>query len=188
MPLKRNAEVILMTTKAIYAGSFDPLTYGHLDIIRRSLQITKQLVIGVGVNSGKNTMFTEEERIQLLNTAITHGASVDFLQSTNIKVLPFRGLLVDFAKEQGADILIRGMRSVTDFEYEMNLANVNKMLAPSIQTVLLPADPNEAMVSSSAVKEIAKFGGDVSRFVPSYVAEAIIKKFGFFKTGDEEAK
>ncbi len=175
-------------SKAIYAGSFDPLTYGHIDIIRRSLQICKQLVIGVGVNPGKNTMFTEEERIKLINVAITSGASVDFLQSTNIQVLPFRGLLVDFAKEQGVNLLIRGMRSVTDFEYEMNLANVNKMLAPSIQTVFLPADPNEAMVSSSAVKEIAKFGGDVSRFVPSYVAEAIIKKFGFFKTGDEEAK
>ena len=177
-----------MNNKAIYAGSFDPLTFGHIDLIQRSMQVCQELIIGVGVNPSKNTLFSEEERLSLLQKTITDQKYIDFLTSTNIKVLPFRGLLIDFAKEQGATILIRGMRSVTDFEYEMNLANVNKMLAPSIQTVFLPADPNLSLVSSSAAKEIAKFGGDVSKFVPSYVATAIAKKFGFFKTGDEDGK
>lgn len=175
-------------TKALYAGSFDPLTYGHIDLIQRSLKICKQLVIGIGINPSKNTMFTEEERINLLNMVVTSSEVMDFLTSTNVQVLPFRGLAVDFAKEQGATVLIRGMRTVTDFEYEMNLANINKMLAPSIQTVFLPADPNLSLVSSSAAKEIAKFGGDISKFVPSYVSNAINKKFGFYKTGDEDGK
>lgn len=168
--------------KAIYAGTFDPITFGHLDIIKRSMQFCTQLVIGIGVNSAKKTLFTDEERIKQIDMALT--AHVDFLDSTNIKVIPFQGLLVQFAKEVGAKVLVRGIRSVSDFEYEITLANANKVLAPDIETVFLPTSPELAVVSSSLVKEVAKHGGDVSKFTTKYVQENIKSKFGFVKFGE----
>ncbi len=166
-------------TKAIYAGTFDPITYGHIDMIRRSMQFCRQLVVAVGVNPSKKTMFSEEERLKMINKVIE--TEVDFLTGTNIKATSFQGLIVELARSEGASILIRGIRSVSDFEYEINLANVNKTLAPAIETVFLPTKPDLAVVSSSAVKEIAKYGSDISKFVPSYVAEEIHKKFGSTK-------
>lgn len=168
-------------TKGIYPGTFDPITNGHLDIIKRSMQFCRQLVIAIGINPAKSTMFTEEERIFQIQKTIVQ--NIEFLASTNINVIPFQGLLVDFAKEQNAQILIRGIRSVSDFEYEINLANINKTLAPSIETVFLPTSPDLAVVSSSMVKEVSKLGGDIGRFVPIHVAEAVKGKFGFLKTG-----
>lgn len=162
--------------RGIYAGTFDPLTNGHLDIILRSLQFCNELVIGIGINPNKITMFDEEERLRLLKGSLAHFA--------NIKVASFQGLLVDYAKQIDAGILIRGIRSVSDFEYEINLSNVNKVLAPSIETVFLPTSPELAIVSSSMVKQIASFGGDISKFVPKHVEEAIKSKFGFVKFGD----
>jgi len=173
-----------MNVKAVYAGSFDPITNGHLDIIKRSMRFCRQLVIGVGINPTKKTFFNEVERLDLINQMIIK--ELDFLTATNVTAGYFQGLLVDFAKSQGATLLIRGIRSVSDFEYEINLANINKTLAPGIETVFLPTSPEMAVVSSSAAKEIAKHGGDISKFVPSYVAEAVNKKFGFLKTGDAE--
>jgi pantetheine-phosphate adenylyltransferase len=170
--------------KAIYAGTFDPITMGHMDVIHRSMRFCKQLVIAVGINPAKKTMFSEEERIKQIDTAIIKG--VDFLTATNIEVKSFQGLLVDYAKEIGARVLIRGIRSVSDFEYEINLANINKTLAPNIETVFLPTSPELAVVSSSMVKEIARHNGDISRFVPAHIVSAVNAQFGFVKTGNPE--
>lgn len=170
-------------TIGIYAGTFDPITNGHIDIIKRSISFCKQLIIAVGVNPAKKTMFTEPERVLLINKVIEK--ELDFLTGTNVVASTFNGLLVDYAKEVKANILIRGIRSVSDFEYEINLANINKTLAPNIETVFLPTSPDLAVVSSSAAKEIAKHGGKVDKFVPSYVASAIESKFGFVKLSNE---
>lgn len=158
----------------IYAGSFDPITNGHIDIIKRSMQFCDRLIIAIGVNSAKKTMFTEEERLNLINQVIEK--ELDFLTSTHVKAVSFSGLMVNLAKETGATVMIRGIRSVSDFEYEINLSNINKTLAPGVETVFLPTLPDMAVVSSSATKEIAKFGGNISKFVPPYIVEAIVKK------------
>lgn len=170
--------------KAIYAGTFDPITNGHLDIIKRSMQFCKQLVIAIGINPAKNYMFTEEERVKQINLALEKEKGLDFLSLTNITVCSFQGLLVEFAKQTGANLLIRGIRSVSDFEYEINLSNINKVLAPSIETIFLPTSPELAVVSSSMVKEVARLGGDVTGFVPKHIAEQINSKFGFVKYGN----
>lgn len=170
--------------KAIYAGTFDPITMGHMDIINRSMQFCRQLVIAIGSNPAKKTMFTEEERIRQISLAVDK--RVDFLTATNIQVVTFQGLLVEYAKEIGANILVRGIRSVSDFEYEINLANINKVLAPSIETVFLPTSPELAVVSSSMVKEVCKLGGNITRFVPSHIVEQINSKLGFVKHGEPE--
>jgi pantetheine-phosphate adenylyltransferase len=165
--------------KAIYAGTFDPITFGHLDIIKRSKKFCDQLVIGIGINSAKKTMFSEAERILQINNAVDQ--QTDFLTGVNIQVLPFQGLLVQFAREIGATVLIRGIRSVSDFEYELTLANANKVLAPEMETVFLPTSPELAVVSSSLIKEVGKYGEDVSRFTTKYVSKMIEKQFGFDK-------
>ena len=164
--------------KAIYAGTFDPLTRGHIDIVTRSLQFCDKLIIAIGVNSNKNTMFSAEERQTFIEQTFAH-----FL---NIKVESFQGLLVDYAKTIDANILLRGIRSVSDFEYEINLANINKVLAPDIETVFLPTSPQLAVVSSSMVKEIAKHGGDISKFVPEHIIKEVNDKFGFIKLSDKK--
>ena len=169
--------------KAIYAGTFDPITNGHMDIINRSMQFCTKLVVAIGMSS-KKTMFTEEERVKQINKAVDKG--VEFLRSTNIEVAVYQGLTVEYAKQIGAKILVRGIRSVSDFEYEIGLANINKVLAPDIETVFLPTSPELAVVSSSMVKEIARMGGDVSRFAPAHVVSAVNAQFGFTKTGNPE--
>lgn len=148
-----------------------------MDIIHRGMKFCDELIISVGVNSLKTTMFTELERIDQINKAIDDG--MDFITSTRVHVIPFQGLLVDYAKSVKADILIRGIRSVSDFEYEINLANINKVLAPNIETVFLPTSPQLAVVSSSMVKEVARHGGDIERFVPANIVTAIHAKFSF---------
>jgi pantetheine-phosphate adenylyltransferase len=160
-------------------GLFDPITNGHIDIINRSLKLCDVLIVGIGINPGKQSMFTETERLQL----VSHFLISEFgdpdkppFIPTGIYGIVFDTLLADFAKRQRAKILIRGIRSVSDFEYEINLAGINKILAPEIETVFIPTNPELATVSSSTVKEIAKFGGDISKFVPPYVAEAVVAK------------
>ena len=137
---------------AVYAGSFDPPTNGHLDIINRSMTFCDKLIVAIGVNPSKQTMFTEAERRDMIHRAVP---------SFNVEAVCFQGLLIEYAKKINARLLIRGIRSVSDFEYEINLANVNKVLDPSIETVFLPTSPDLAVVSSSMVKEIAKHGGDI---------------------------
>lgn len=169
--------------KAVYAGTFDPITNGHLDIIKRSLSFCSRLVVAIGINPAKQTLFNDKERQGM----IAHTLYKELEDSVaRVDVTSFQGLLVDYAKQIEAHIIIRGIRSVSDFEYEINLANINKVLAPKIETVFLPTNPELAVVSSSAAKEIAKCGGDVSKFVSKHVADEINKKFGFIKHGDPE--
>lgn len=153
---------------AIYAGTFDPITNGHLDIIRRSLSFSDNLIVAIGVNPNKKTLFTTEQRITQIIESVK---SIVPPRNTNtIKVISFQGLLVDEVKKQNANLLIRGIRSVSDFEYELTLSGVNKVLAPNVETVFLPTSPELAVVSSSMVKEIAKHGGDISSFVSPTVS------------------
>lgn len=163
----------------VYAGSFDPITYGHIDIMFRSLKICDKLIMAVGINPGKNNMFSVEDRIK----HIKEYPAIKYELSKKVDAIPFQGLLVDFAKQHGASILIRGIRSVSDFEYEINLANVNKTLCSDIDTVFFPTKPELTVVSSSMVKEIAKLGGNISSFVPIHVADALQGKLGFIKHG-----
>lgn len=166
-----------MNVIGIYPGTFDPITNGHLDIIKRSMEFCSHLIIGIGVNSSKKTMFSELNRIQLIKDSVLS------FKKNRITVTSFDGLLVDFAKKENAKVLIRGIRNVSDFEYEINLASINKTIAPEIDTVFLPTSPELAVVSSSMVKEIAKFGGDISRFVPKHVEGLLKEQFGFIKYG-----
>ena len=166
--------------KAIYAGTFDPITNGHLDIVRRSLEFCDKLIIAVGINPDKKNMFTTEERIVQIQEAVYKK-----IGTSHVDVVSFQGLLVEFAKLNGVRLLVRGIRSVSDFEYEINLANINKTIAPGIETVFLPTRPELAVVSSSMVKELAKLGTDVSKFVPEHIVKQISDKFGFVKFGEK---
>jgi pantetheine-phosphate adenylyltransferase len=165
-----------MNTIGIYAGTFDPLTVGHMDIIKRSLRFCDNLIIGVGNNSAKKTLLDYNTRIMLINKVLDNEFKSLFVRQ-GITVFDFQGLLVNFAKEREANLLIRGIRSVSDFEYEINLSSINKTLHPEIETVFLPTSPDLAVVSSSMVKEIAKYGGDVSPFVHPFVRHYLESMF-----------
>lgn len=154
--------------KSIYPGSFDPVTLGHLDIIVRSAQMSDQLIIGVLNNNSKTPLFSVEERVNMLKEMTK--------DMPNVEVKSFGGLLIDFARENGADVVIRGLRAVTDFEYELQLAQTNRVIAPEIDTVFLTTNLKYSYLSSSVVKEIASFDGDISAFVTPEVAESIKKK------------
>lgn len=153
----------------IYPGSFDPVTLGHLDIIERSSKLVDQLIIGVLVNSSKSPLFSDHERVELLKKATAH--------LPNIEIQAYNGLLVDFAKERNADVLIRGLRAVTDFEYELQLAQTNKKLYPQVETIFLATNVNYAYLSSSVVREIAKYGGDIKQFVPENIVQSVYDKY-----------
>ena len=152
---------------AIYPGSFDPMTRGHEDLIRRALGFVDRLVVAVAQNSSKQPMFTLEERVSLMREAIGN--------EPRIQVKSFTGLLVDFAKSEGANLLIRGLRAVSDFEYEYQMALMNRRLAPEIETVFLMASDKWQFVSSSFLKEIARLGGDIAAFVTPRVQEKILE-------------
>lgn len=153
----------------IYPGSFDPVTLGHLDIIERSSKLVEQLIIGVLVNSSKSPLFSDLERVELLKKATAH--------LSNVEIVSYNGLLVDFAKERNADVLIRGLRAVTDFEYELQLAQTNKKLYPQVETIFLATNVNYAYLSSSVVREIAKYGGDIKQFVPESIVQSVYDKY-----------
>ncbi len=156
-------------TRAIYPGSFDPVTNGHLDIIERASQIFDELIIGVLINKNKAPMFSTEERIKFLATILK-----DY---NNVKIKAFDGLLVDFAHQENAKVLVRGLRAVTDFEYELQMAQTNKVIASDIETVFLTTNLKYSYLSSSIVKEIASFEGDISQFVDPIVEKEIFSKF-----------
>ena len=159
-------------SRALYPGTFDPLTYGHLDLIRRAAGLADQLVIGVAENAGKKPLFSLSERSEMLLEQIGKlGKKNAFYQSIEVK--PFTGLLTDFARETGASLLVRGLRAVADFEYETQMAHANKRLNPALETIFLTAAEQQHFVASSLVKEIARFGGDISSFVPEEVAERL---------------
>ncbi|MBO7649324.1 MAG: pantetheine-phosphate adenylyltransferase [Lachnospiraceae bacterium] len=152
----------------IYAGSFDPVTLGHLDVIERASRIVDRLVIGVLNNTNKKPSFTAEERVEFIQRVTK--------DIPNVEVKTFDGLTVDFAKQEKARILVRGLRAVTDFEYELQIAQLNHKLDPKIDTIFLTTSVEYSYLSSSIVKEIAHFGGDISKLVPKEVCQDIVDK------------
>jgi pantetheine-phosphate adenylyltransferase len=167
-----------MTRTAFYPGSFDPVTFGHLDIIARAARIADRLVLGIGTHTGKQPMLKVKDRVLLLErTTQPIGAKA----GVKITVVTFDGLAVDAAKRAGAGLLIRGLRDASDFDYEVQMGQMNAALAPDIETVFLAASPGTRMIASSLVKQIARMGGDISPFVPH---EAIPKVAEAMKTSE----
>ncbi len=156
--------------RAVYPGSFDPITNGHLDVIERASHIFEEVLVAVARNDQKTPLFPEEERIDLIQRATNH--------NKRIKVTSFEGLLVDFATEVEAVALVRGLRAISDFEYEFQMALMNRKLQPKIETIFLMPREEYTYVSSRMIKEIARLGGDTSSFVPEIVAFALAEKFG----------
>lgn len=157
---------------ALYPGTFDPLTNGHLDIIGRAVKLYDKLVIGVARNSDKNPLFGLDERVEMARELALSVAG-----DTMIEVRPFQGLLMHFAEEVGANSIIRGLRAVSDFEYEFQMVGMNQRLNADIETVFLMADPRHQAIASRLVKEIARLGGNVDPFVPALVKERLMEKF-----------
>ena len=153
----------------VYPGSFDPVTRGHEDLIRRSLAFVDQVIVAVAVNVAKQPLFTLEERVSLLRETI---------RLPEVDIRSFDGLLVDFARSVGAAVIVRGLRAVSDFEYEFQMALMNRTLAPTLETVFLVPAFDLTYLSSSLVREVARFGGDVSQLVQPSVQQALRKKFG----------
>ncbi|MCL7746350.1 pantetheine-phosphate adenylyltransferase [Halalkalibacter alkaliphilus] len=158
-----------MTSIAVCPGSFDPVTLGHLDIITRGASVFDKVIVAVLHNRNKQPMFTVEERVSLLCEATK--------DLKNVEVDSFNGLLIDYVKEKKANTIIRGLRAVSDFEYEMQAASINKKLGPEIETFFMMTNNHYSYLSSSIVKEVAKYNADVSDIVPDVVAEALKKKF-----------
>lgn len=157
---------------AIYPGSFDPVTYGHLDIIRRASSIFDELTVSVLNNNTKTPLFSVEERVKMLKEAIK--------DLPNVTVDSFSGLLIDYAQRKGVHVAIRGLRAITDFEYELQIAQTNRKFSDGdLDTVFLTTSLEYAYLSSSTVKEIASFNGDISKCVPDFVAGLIYEKYGF---------
>ena len=154
--------------RAIYPGSFDPVTYGHLDIIERAASISDELIVGVLQNKAKTPLFSVEERVIMLSKVTKN--------LKNVKIIPFEGLLIDFAKQMDAKVIVRGLRAITDFEYELQMSQTNRKLNSEVETIFLTTSLDYSYLSSTTVKEVASFGGDISQFVPEFVAEKITDK------------
>ena len=155
--------------KAIYPGSFDPLTLGHLDIIERSARIVDELVVGVLNNSAKNSLFSLDERVRMIKEMTD--------SMPNVTVTSFNGLLVDYMREIDATIIVRGLRAVTDFEYELQIAQTNHVENPEVETIFLTTSLQYSYLSSTIVKEFASYGGDLSKFVPARFIDRIYDKY-----------
>lgn len=155
-----------MQNIAIYPGSFDPVTNGHLSIVKRALKVFDSLIVGVSVNEAKNPLFTLEERLEFIRKAVP----------AHVRVKPFEGLLVDFCKQEGVTNLIRGLRAVSDFDYEFQLALVNRRMNRHVETMFLMTDYQYSYLSSSLVKNMARYGGNIDGLVPEHVKEALFAK------------
>lgn len=162
------SEVFLNTT-AIYPGTFDPITDGHLDLIVRASKLFYKVIVAVAANQGKAPLFTLEERVALVSEVTS--------KLDNVKIIGFDNLLVDCAKQQGADVVLRGLRAVSDFEYEFQMAGMNRRLSPELETMFLTPAEQYEFISSSMIREIAKLNGDVSSFVPQCVEDQLQLKF-----------
>ncbi|MCM1088183.1 MAG: pantetheine-phosphate adenylyltransferase [Muribaculaceae bacterium] len=159
---------------AIYPGSFDPVTFGHLDIIKRASEIFDELTVSVLNNSAKTPLFSVEERVRILEDATK--------DLPNVKIDSFSGLLIDYARRKGVHVAIRGLRAITDFEYELQIAQTNKKLSNGeLDTVFLTTSLEYAYLSSSSVKEIASFNGDISQCVPDFVGKLVYEKYGHIR-------
>lgn len=154
--------------RAVYPGSFDPVTKGHLDIIVRAAALVDELIVGVLNNNAKSPLFSVEERVNILAKATK--------DIPNVVIRPFDGLSVNFARENKAQVIVRGLRAVTDFEYELQMAQTNRVLAPDVDTVFLTTSLEYAYVSSTIMKEVARFGGDLSKFAPPEIIQALCAK------------
>jgi pantetheine-phosphate adenylyltransferase len=161
-----------MKTIALYPGSFDPFTNGHLDILKRATKLFEEVIVTVAVNNKKDAVFSGEERVELVKACLS---GKDW--SKNVTVNQFTGLLVDHAQKMNADTLVRGVRQISDFEYEFRMALTNKRLAPEVDTVFLMPDEEFTFISASIVREVAYWDGDLSSFVPDIVAKALRDKF-----------
>ena len=158
---------------AVYPGSFDPATYGHLDIIKRASVSFDKVIVGVLHNSAKSPLFSVEERVNILEKATK--------DIPNVVIRPFDGLSVNFARENHAQVIVRGLRAVTDFEYELQMAQTNRVLAPDVDTVFLTTSLEYAYLSSTIVKEFASYGGDISQFAPKQLIDKIYAKYHITK-------
>lgn len=155
--------------KAIYPGSFDPVTNGHIDIIKRSAAIVDELIVGVLQNKKKTPLFSVAERVEMLKEVTK--------DIPNVKIIPFEGLLIDFAKREDANAIVRGLRAVTDFEYELQMAQTNRKLDSNVETLFIMTSLEYSYLSSSTVREVASFNGDISQFVPEFVEKKVKEKF-----------
>ena len=155
-------------TRVLYPGSFDPVTLGHLDIIRRSAEMFDEVIIGVLNNTSKTPLFSVEERVNMLSEVVS--------DIPNVRVESFGGLLIDFARQNGVKTIIRGLRAVTDFEYELQMAQTNHKLASDVETIFLNTNLQYSYLSSTTVKEVAALGGDISQFVPDYIEQKVCGK------------
>ena len=159
--------------RAVYAGSFDPITSGHLDIIERACSVANHLIVAVAVANAKNSLFSPDERAELIQETVQGQIFAD-----KVEVIAFDGLLMDFAKKHKAKVLIRGLRAVADFEYEIQMAMMNQSLAKDVETIFLMSSASQQFVSSRFVKEIHKLGGDISQFVSAPVLRKLSEKRG----------
>jgi pantetheine-phosphate adenylyltransferase len=157
-----------MTTKAIYPGTFDPVTNGHIDIITRAACMFDKVIMAIAASPGKKPLFSLDERVEMARQATAHLA--------NVEVVGFSDLMANFARDQQANILIRGLRAVADFEYEMQLAHMNRHLMPELESVFLMPSKEWSFISSSLVKEVARHHGDVTHFLPAHVHQALLEK------------
>jgi pantetheine-phosphate adenylyltransferase len=161
----------------IYPGSFDPVTNGHLDIIERASKICDKLIVAVLVSHNKTPLFSMDERVDMLKRAVKG--------CDNVVIDCFSGLLVDFVKRKQADVIVKGLRAVSDFEFELQMALLNKKQSPEIETLFMMSNINYSFLSSSMVKELARYGGNIKGFVPSCIEEDIVSKFNVRKPGEE---
>ena len=159
----------IMNITAIYPGTFDPVTNGHIDIIARAAKLYHKVIVAVAVNSNKTPLFDIQQRVELLQQVT--------ILFDNVSIIGFDNLLVDCAKQQGANVILRGLRAISDFEYEFQLAGMNRRLSPELETMFLTPAEQYEFISSSMIKEIARLGGDVSDFVPRNVRHQLIEKF-----------
>jgi len=157
---------------ALYPGTFDPMTLGHLDIMKRASRLCDKLIIGVAINNAKNPLFSLNDRVEMVEHVVE-----PFKDRIEVEVLPFEGLLIHFVENCGASMIVRGLRAVSDFEYEFQMAGMNDRLNPDIETVFLMSDPQYQTIASRLVKEIARLGGDVSQFVTPEVDARLKDKF-----------
>ncbi|MCC0039314.1 MAG: pantetheine-phosphate adenylyltransferase [Brucellaceae bacterium] len=159
---------------AIYAGSFDPLTNGHLDVLKAALAVADTIYAAIGIQPSKAPLFSFDERVELIDDAMAAELGED---GKRIKVVAFDGLVINAARKHGASIMIRGLRDGTDLDYEMQMAGMNETMAPDLQTVFLPASPSVRTITATLVRQIASMGGDIRPFVPDNVARALAAKF-----------